>query len=262
MSKFNMHELPDEYLESMSLDQLGMLALRHISDTSEWNICNALQSLRHQILPKEGANQRNPNRRERSMLAQKAIAEAFNWLFNYGLLSRNRPPSLGGGNDADSIFITRAGDKVLANPEVGLRSVIADRILGDRLHWQLQNSRSRFREGQHSNAVLEAMLTVEARVRTLSNPKDSRMGGVSLMKHAFGETGPLTDPSQDKGRSSGIRDLYAGAFGVYRNDAAHARNEEMYQDPVEVAEIILLANLLHRHLDRVEQRLNILSTET
>ena len=32
-------------------------------------------------------------------------------------------------------------------------------------------------------------------------------------------------------------------------------------DPVEVAEIVLLADLLHRHLDRVEQRLDTSSTE-
>ena len=215
-----------------------------------------------QILPNEEENQRTPTKRERSKTAQQAISEAFNWLFNNGLLSRNRPPSLGSGADANSIFITRAGDKVISNPEIGLRSVTANRILGGRLHQQLQNARSRFLESQHSNAVLEAMLTVEARVRALSNPKDSRMSGVPLMKYAFGGTGPLTDSSQDRGKSDGIRDLYAGAFGVYRNDAAHARNEEMYQDPVEVAEIILLANLLHRHLDRVEQRLNTPYTET
>lgn len=262
MSEFYLHELPDEDLESMSLDQLGMLVLRHVADNSEWNIHNALLSFRHQILPNEEENQRTLTTRARSNTAQQAISETFNWLFNSGLLSRNRPQGLGGGNDANSIFITRVGDKVLANPEVGLRSLTADRILGDRLHQQLQNARSRFLEGQHSNAVFEAMLTVEARVRSLSNPKDSRMSGVSLMKYAFGETGPLTDSSQDKGRSDGIRDLYAGAFGVYRNDAAHARNEEMYQDPVEVAEIILLANLLHRHLDRVERRLNAPSTGT
>ena len=76
------------------------------------------------------------------------------------------------------------------------------------------------------------------------------------MKYAFGEKGPLTDPAWQKGWSDGMRDLFVGAFAVYRNDAAHARNREMYQDPVEVAEIVLLADLLHRHLDRVEQRVN------
>ena len=82
------------------------------------------------------------------------------------------------------------------------------------------------------------------------------------MRYAFGEQGPLTDPAWQKGWSDGMRDLFVGAFAVYRNDAAHARNNEIYQDPVEVAEIVLLANLLHRHLDRIEQRLNALSADT
>lgn len=218
-------------------------------------------SFRHQILPRIEENQRDLPKQERSKTAQQAIAEAFNWLFNSGLLSRNRPPGLGGRNDASSIFITRAGDKALANFEVGLRSVTANRMLGDRLHPQLQNARSRFLESQYSNAIFEAIIRVEARVRELAKPKDNRMSGVSLMRHAFGEDGPLTDPTQDKGRSDGIRDLFAGVFGVYRNDAAHARNEATFNDPVEVAEIILLVNLLHRHLDRVEQRMTTSPTD-
>ena len=258
MSEFNLHELPDEDLELTSLDQLGLLVLRHIADTSEWSIHNALLSFRHQILPREEENQRNLPKRERSRAAQQAIAEAFNWLFNNGLLNRNRPPSLGGGNDANSIFITRAGDKALANSEVGLRSVTANQMLRSRLHPRLQKARSRFLESQYSDAVLGAMLTVEARVRELAKPEGNLRGAIHLMRHAFGEDGPLTDP-QDKGRSDGIRDLFAGVFGMYRNDAAHARNEATFDDPAEVAEIILLVNLLHRHLDRVEQRL---STQT
>lgn len=35
MSEFNLHELPDENFESMSLDQLGILVLRHSADNSE-----------------------------------------------------------------------------------------------------------------------------------------------------------------------------------------------------------------------------------
>ena len=121
MSEFSLHGLPDEDFESTSLDQLGMLVLRHVADNSEWSIHNALLSFRHQILPREEESQRNLPTRERSGAAQQAIAEAFNWLFNNGLLSRNRPPSLGGGHDANSMFITRAGNKALANLEVDLR---------------------------------------------------------------------------------------------------------------------------------------------
>lgn len=82
MSEFNLHELLDEDFESMSLDQLGILILRHIAENSEWSIHNALLSFRHQILPNEEENQQTPTKRERSKTAQQAISEAFNWLFN------------------------------------------------------------------------------------------------------------------------------------------------------------------------------------
>ena len=75
------------------------------------------------------------------------------------------------------------------------------------------------------------------------------------MNNAFGTRGLLTDPGESPGRSDHIRSLFAGSFGMFRNDTAHGVNDEAYEDPAEVAEIILLANLLHRHLNGVEKRL-------
>ena len=75
------------------------------------------------------------------------------------------------------------------------------------------------------------------------------------MNYAFGKNGVLTDPNENTGRSDGIRSLFAGAFGMFRNHAAHGLDGDNCEHPAEVAEIVLLSNLMHRHLDRVEKRL-------
>lgn len=256
MSEFELSELSDEEIGSMSVDGLGLYILSHLSEDIDiiWNL-NAIVSELTYRTDSDGTKTR------RTALAQQAIAEAINGLLNGGFLSRNRPPGLGYSRGADSIFVTRAGESVLDNTELGIRSIIATRLLENLLHLELRDARSRFLDGQYSNAVFEATRSIEVRVRALAAPNDRRASGVPLMRSSFGEIGPLTDPEQDKGWSDGMRDLFAGVFGVYRNDTAHARNEEAYQDPEEVARIILLADLLHGHLDRVEQRSGAPSTD-
>lgn len=250
MSEFELSELSDEEIESMSVDGLGLYILVHLSKdiNTEWNLDTIVSELIYQT--------EFDDITRRSASAQQAITEAIGGLLNGGFLSRNRPPGLGYSRGADSIFVTRAGERVLNNTELGIRSIIATRLLENLLHLELRDARSRFLDGQYSNAVFEATRSIEIRVRALAAPNDRRASGVPLMRSSFGEIGPLTDPEQDKGWSDGMRDLFAGVFGVYRNDTAHARNEEAYQDPEEVARIILLVDLMHSHLDRIEQRLS------
>ena len=256
MDEFELSSISDEEIELMSLDGLGMYILDYINAniTTGWQISTILSTLTYRT-------DYNGNRVQRSLPAQQAIAEAISRLLNNEFLSRNRPPGFGSGHGADSVFITRAGEKLLNDTELGIRSSTAAGLLGNLKHLELRDARSRFLDGQYSNSVFEAMRSIERRVRTLAK-QDRRISGVPLMRSSFGAEGPLTDPAQDKGWSDGMRDLFAGAFGVYRNDTAHARNEEAYQDPEEVARVILLVDLMHSHLDRIEQRFSTPSTET
>ena len=73
------------------------------------------------------------------------------------------------------------------------------------------------------------------------------------MNKAFGSGGPLADPSAIPGELKGIHFLFAGAMAVFRNPAGH--REVNYDDLSEAAEVIQLASLLMRILDRLEERL-------
>ncbi len=59
----------------------------------------------------------------------------------------------------------------------------------------------------------------------------STLVGVKLMTTAFGNGGALRDPGMSGGEADGLRNLFAGFFGVVRNQLAHrdsrlSRNKE------------------------------------
>jgi hypothetical protein len=73
------------------------------------------------------------------------------------------------------------------------------------------------------------------------------------MRKAFGPTGPLIDPQVPESERSAVRELFTGAYGAFRNPASH-RTVDL-GDVTMASEVILLADLLLRMLDRVEGRL-------
>ena len=185
--------------------------------------------------------------------ARRALAEAWQWLLCRGLVARDLEETSG-----DRVFVTRRGREVLAS---GLDQTRA----GERLDLDLTeriatSARRQFLLGEYELAALASLRAVEIRVRELSGEDPSAIG-VPLMKRAFGEAskdkgrpaGPLTDTEADAGEQAGLRDLFAGAIGALKNPVSH--REVDYGDPTEAAEVVLLADLLMRILDRIEGRL-------
>lgn len=169
----------------------------------------------------------------------RAMSEAWNWLEARGLVATNFSQS-----SSDWVFITRLGRKVL---EQGLQPLRAlDRIHLD-LHEDLEREvRSQFLLGKYDLAVFAAFKAVEVRVRELSGGSQSDIG-VKLMRSAFGEKGPLRDTEMDAGESVAMMELFAGAIGLFKNPTSH--RVVTYDDPVEAAEAVFLADLLMRVLD-------------
>jgi len=184
----------------------------------------------------------------------EALAEAWEAARSEGLIA-----VLGVANpNPDAFFITRHGEEMLAedDPVAALR---ARRRLGVELHPRLERRlRSLTRAGAFEQAAFDALRDVEVRVRDLAgDPRrpsnGGRLIGADLMRRAFKPAGPLSDPTADRGEQVGMMELFAGAFGAVRNPLGHGNVE--WTDPTEAAEMVLLADLLMRQLDRIEQRL-------
>ena len=148
----SLQQLSADEIQSLPIDRLGILVLKHLVDTKEWNSSNFLNS---------GSNQRLPE----STL--RCWSEAFNWLVSKNLVARGTP----GQSSSDAIFITRLGNKVL---EVGIETIRAAERLDVALHDRLDHVKSQFLLGEYELAAFAAMREVEIRVRELSGAEDRK----------------------------------------------------------------------------------------
>lgn len=115
-----------------------------------------------------------------------------------------------------------------------------------------------FLRGDFEAAAFMAMKEVEVRVRELAGLSNSVIGK-TLMTDAFrppknandpnDHGGPLWDPTADPGEAAALMELFKGAFGTFKNPASHRRVD--FADPTEAAEVVLLADLLMRLLDKI-----------
>lgn len=223
-------DLDGGQLVELPIDRLALAVLHHLEASQAWSLHNFLVEQRP---------------RYRGDGPQKALIEAINWLQGSGLIARGHPSQSAG----EAFIITRLGHKVLAE---GLAPLDAARRLGLDLHPRLARVQSQFLLGEYELAAFAAMREVEIRVRELSG-FDASLLGVKLMRRAFGEGGPLADPGLDDGERVGIMELFAGAIGTYKNPPSHRQVD--YADPIVASEVVLLADLLMRMLDRTEERI-------
>jgi uncharacterized protein (TIGR02391 family) len=116
----------------------------------------------------------------------------------------------------------------------------------------------------YDEAVFNAFKAVEDRVQLLTgNPKTksgSQMSGKSLMASIFDEQDPALDvtsqnanDSQNANEAEGFKFLFmGGALGI-RNPRGHG--PDLQTEEQEALEMLALAGLLMRRLDRAEKRL-------
>lgn len=180
-----------------------------------------------------------------------ALGEAWDWLVSEGLLARQAWINA----SHDAYFVTRRGHEILEYLEP-LEMLRAQRRLGVELHTRLAvRLRPLIRVGAFEQAAFDALREVEVRVREQAGTKRAQtMVGVALMRYAFGDEGPLGQFVADPGERGGLRDLFSGAFGAVRNPLGHRSVE--WDDATEAAEMVLLADLLMRQLDRVDSWLD------
>jgi uncharacterized protein (TIGR02391 family) len=220
-------DLSDDDILSLPIDRLGFEILRQFDQGTQVHIYNYLNSWRNAGVDSNGQ-------------VMRALAEACEWLHHSGLVAE--PSGIGDG------FITRLGRQVL---DRGLPHLGAVERLGRvGLHPRIETVRTQFLLGEYELAAFAAMKQVEVRVRELGG-YDVAAIGRQMMRDAFkpGE-GPLHDPAAERGEQQGLSDLFAGAIGVFKNPTSH--RVVTFSDPMEAAEVVGLASLLLRILDRRE----------
>jgi uncharacterized protein (TIGR02391 family) len=109
--------------------------------------------------------------------------------------------------------------------------------------------------GRFDEAVLNAFVLLEERLRKAIG--EDGLTGVPLANKAFAADGPLSrrlegTPEEREKRREGLRELYSGAFKLFRNPAAHGKVE---YSSSEGKSIIGLVNLLLTILSRAIESL-------
>ena len=125
-----------------------------------------------------------------------------------------------------------------------LHPIIADKV------WRI------FAQGDYDAAVSVAFKQVEIAVREAGGYTKDNYGkdyyGKVLMETAFNvNNGKLTDEDLHEPEKLGMRNLFMGAIGLYKNPSSH-RDVEFA--PEEAAEIIIIASHLLRIVDSCAER--------
>ena len=173
----------------------------------------------------------------------KAVTEAWVWLEREGLIAP-RP----GESTGNWYYVTRRGMKFRESGDVEkfkAVNLLPHKILDPQLASKVS---APYLRGDYESAVFEAFKEVEIRVRRNAGcgPDDL---GVKLMRKAFRpEDGLLADKEQLPAEQQGVSDLFAGAIGSFKNPSSH--RDVSFADPAEVAELIMLADLLIRIAER------------
>jgi uncharacterized protein (TIGR02391 family) len=175
---------------------------------------------------------------------KRAIAEAWSWLVRAGLLVSEADHPHNRHFMSKQALALRTPDDL---EEFRKRRLIS----GDILHPSIRDcSWGDYLKGDYETAILKAYRKVEVEVRTAGGfgPGES---GVQLMRNAFrpgANAGPLTDVAELPGEQEALGHLFSGAIGRYRNPSAHGTG--VFNDPIETAELLLLASQLMRIVDR------------
>lgn len=176
------------------------------------------------------------------------LSEAWGWLHTKCLIAWTFDQS-----PTQAFTTTRRGHEFLRQGARWLRAV--ERLDIDLVPELEFTARPQFMRGDYETAAFTAMKEVEVQVRRRAELSDSLVG-TKLIQEAFrppktpgGDAGPLWREELDPGESVAQMDLFKGAIGLFKNPSSHRRVD--YTDATEAVEVVLLADLLLRLLQKI-----------
>lgn len=231
-------DLAYDDVRNLPLPDLALHLLRSLDEEPNFNTIV-------QVFKQREPYGSSPPRDVNSMLSR--ISDAWAWLEARALIGPSVRTSTGGW-----YRVTAAGAEVVDDPNALAKVWAGDRLAGD-LNSALSSARSNFALGDYETASFAAMKAVEVEVRRIAG-LPNELVGVPLMRKAFSpKEGILRDPEAEGGEQQATADLFAGAIGAYKNPASHRAVQ--FDDPLEAAEVIQLADLLLRIVGRAATRL-------
>jgi uncharacterized protein (TIGR02391 family) len=169
-----------------------------------------------------------------------ALAEAWNWLRVQGLIL----PAAGINGTNGWVRLSRRAEHIIAD------NAFEDYRRAAALPREMVHTRIRERcwlalvRRDFHGAVFNAFLEVEIAVRDAAGFAETEYG-VPMVARAFHvDDGPLTDLTKPTAEREALRNLFTGALGSYKNPHSHRRS--VIDDPVEAAEMVVLASHLLR----------------
>jgi uncharacterized protein (TIGR02391 family) len=224
---------PDpEVLVQLSPEEIAWVILQIVKT---WDSNQIRQNMNHHNF---GSTEAAPYGQRRSEV-MNVLSEGWAWLQRECLFV----PALGSFNN---MMLSRKAMELQSKTQ--LETYRRANLLAGMLHPSIEReSKAAFLRGEYETAIFNAFKEVEVAVRQAGAYSANDLG-VALVNSAFQvKIGPLTDTTIPESEQQGLRSLFAGAIGYYKNPGSH---RHFPTNPVEVAETLFFASLLLRIVDR------------
>jgi uncharacterized protein (TIGR02391 family) len=234
-------------IADMSQAEAGMCLLRAmaVSRRGDWS-ANDLRAFASASVHDQTPRRSGIRTRNYDPLLASIISDALAWLISNALVGPDATSSGGGAH----YTVTSAGREAIARGTTA--HVDATRRLHVDLHARLEKAaRPNFERGEYEAAVFIAMKEVEVALRDAARLGPDAIG-TGLVTEAMKAGGPFAISGVVPAEQVAFMNLFQGALGAFKNPSSHRAVE--YDDPAEAADVIHLADLLLRIIDRERGR--------